>query len=217
VAQAIFGHSEALLVVDLQYDFLPGGSLAVPRADEILGPIAGLIRRFETVVATQDFHPPGHVSFASSHPGARAFQTIALPSAAGERREQVLWPDHCVAGTPGAALARDLPDDALSLILRKGMRVDVDSYSAFREDRDQRGKRRTTGLADWLHARGVVALFVVGLARDFCVRATAVDAVAEGFEVTVVDELTRAVWPARARLTDEALAAAGVQVRGEIA
>jgi nicotinamidase/pyrazinamidase len=216
MAYAVFEQAVALLVVDLQYDFLPGGTLAVHRADEIVAPIARFARRFETVVATQDFHPPGHISFASAHPGTKLFQTIEL--AAGERRrQQVLWPDHCVAGSTGAALVRALPDDALSLILRKGTRRDVDSYSAFQEEVDDRGRRRRTGLGAWLRARDVTSLFIVGLARDFCVRASAVDARAEGFQVTVVDELTRAVWPDRARQTDEALAAAGVDVRAEVA
>lgn len=215
MAQACFGGPEALLVVDLQYDFLPGGALAVPRADEIVGPIASFARRFDTVVATQDFHPPGHVSFASAHPGAQPFQTIRW--GAGETaRDQVLWPDHCVAGTDGAGLARELPDDALTLILRKGTRLDVDSYSAFREERDQRGQRRTTGLGAWLRARGVVGLFVVGLAQDFCVRASAVDAVEEGFDVTVIAELTRPVWPEHLARTDAALVAAGVHLRAEL-
>src|SRR6185312_15412720 len=175
MAQACFGGPEALLVVDLQYDFLPGGALAVPRADEIVGPIASFARRFDTVVATQDFHPPGHVSFASAH-----------------------------------------PDDALTLILRKGTRLDVDSYSAFREERDPRGQRRTTGLGAWLRARGVVGVFVVGLAQDFCVRASAVDAADEGFDVTVIAELTRPVWPERLAQTDAALVAAGVHLRAEL-
>jgi len=214
MAQSCFAGSEALLVVDLQYDFLPGGALAVPRADEIVRPIAEFARRFETVVATQDFHPPGHVSFASAHAGSQPFHTIR--SATGDGREQVVWPDHCVAGTHGARLARELPDDALTLILRKGTRLDVDSFSAFREDRDPRGQRRTTGLGAWLRARGVVALFVVGLAQDVCVRASAVDAVEEGFDVTVIAELTRPVWPERLADTDELLLTAGVHLRTEL-
>jgi nicotinamidase/pyrazinamidase len=205
-----FGESEALLVIDLQRDFLPGGALAVGGGDQIVGPIAALARRFTTVVATQDFHPPGHVSFASAHPGAARFQTIALDAAG---REQALWPDHCVAGTRGAHLSCDLPDDALSLILRKGTRRDVDSYSAFREDRDDRGARRTTGLGAWLHARGISSIHVVGLARDYCVRASAIDGVAEGFDVVVIDSLTRAVWPERRNETDLALERAGVRRR----
>lgn len=207
MAAAVAGEHEALLVVDLQHDFLPGGALAVAGGDEIVAPIAELARRFRTVVATQDFHPPGHVSFASAHPGARLYQTIGLDSG----RTQVLWPDHCVAGTRGAALAPELPDEALTLILRKGARPDVDSYSAFREDADATGARRTTGLGAWLRARGIDKVDLVGLARDYCVRASAVDAAAEGFDVVVLDDLTRAVWPERREETDRALAAAGVR------
>lgn len=138
-----FRESEALLVIDLQHDFLPGGALAVPASQEIVAPIAALTRRFGTVVATQDFHPAGHVSFHSSHPGTKLFQALVLE---GHGRQQVLWPDHCVAGTRGAALTAALPDEALTLILRKGTRREVDSYSAFREDVDDSGVRRTTGL-----------------------------------------------------------------------
>jgi nicotinamidase/pyrazinamidase len=215
MAHGVFAPSEALIVVDLQYDFLPGGALAVPHGDEVVGPIATFTRRFDTVVATQDFHPRGHVSFASAHPGKRPLETVRLGAGAAER-DQVLWPDHCVAGTHGAGLVREVPDDAITLILRKGTHLDVDSYSAFREERDGRGRRRTTGLAAWLRDRGVVGLYVVGLARDFCVRATAVDAAEEVFDVTVVEELTRPVWPERAAETDDALLAAGVHLRPDL-
>ena len=205
-----FSDCEALLVIDLQHDFLPGGALAVAGGDQIVAPIAALARRFGTVVATQDFHPPAHVSFASAHASAAPFDTILLDPGG---RAQALWPDHCVAGTRGARLSPELPDDALSLILRKGTRRDVDSYSAFREERDERGARRTTGLGAWLHARGISSIHVVGLARDYCVRASAVDAIAEGFDAVVIDSLTRAVWPERRDETDRALASAGVQRR----
>jgi nicotinamidase/pyrazinamidase len=178
--------------------------------DEIVTPIASLARRFDTVVATQDFHPPGHVSFASAHDGMVPYQKIPLGRTG---HEQVLWPDHCVTGTGGAALAPELPDEMISLILRKGTRRDVDSYSAFREDVDDSGTQRTTGLGPWLHARGIDTIYVAGLARDVCVRATAVDAAAEGFGVIVLDRLTREVWPARHDETDQAFAAAGVQTQ----
>lgn len=203
-----FGESDALLVIDLQSDFLPGGTLPVRGGDEVVAPIAGLARRFSTVVATQDFHPVGHVSFASAHPGTDVYQTIILDPSG---RRQVLWPDHCVAGTTGAALTPELPDALLSLILRKGTRRDVDSYSAFREDRDRAGVRRTTGLGQWLRARGITTVYVVGLARDYCVRATAIDAAAERFEVVVVDDLTRAIRPERHAETDLAFDEAGVR------
>lgn len=204
-AMIIHPQRDALLVVDLQHDFLPGGALGVAGGDEVVAPIAALAQRFATVVATQDWHPPGHVSFASSHPGASPFTT--LPRAFGP---QELWPDHCVRGTRGAALHPGLPDELVTLVLRKGTRREVDSYSAFRENLGPGGVRATTGLGGWLRARGVVRVFLCGLARDFCVRFSAVDAAAEGFEVVVVDDLTRAVFPAQAAETDAALQAAGV-------
>jgi nicotinamidase/pyrazinamidase len=198
---------DALVVVDLQRDFLPGGALGVAGGDAVVSPIAALAPRFTTVVATQDWHPPGHVSFASAHPGAAPFTTIARPSG-----KQELWPDHCVRASAGAALHPALPDAAVTLVLRKGTRQDVDSYSAFRENVGPDGTRPSTGLGAWLKARGVRRVFVCGLARDFCVRASAVDAAAEGFEVTVLDDLTRAVFPDRASETDAAFAAAGVRL-----
>ena len=204
---ALDREKDALLVVDLQHDFLPGGALGVAGGDEVIAPIAALTRRFGTVVATQDWHPPGHVSFASAHPGRKAYETIALPQG-----PQELWPDHCVQGSRGAALHPDLPDAALSLLLRKGTRPDVDSYSTFRENVGPDGRRPTTGLGAWLAARGVKRVFLAGLARDFCVRVSAVDAAAEGFEVVVLDDLTRAVFPERKAETDAELARAGVRL-----
>ncbi len=198
---------DALIVVDLQHDFLPGGALAVAHGDEIVAPIARLAPAFATVVATQDWHPRGHVSFASSHAGRKPFETAALPQG-----PQELWPDHCVQGERGAALEPGLPDAAVTLVLRKGTRREVDSYSAFRENVGPDGRRPTTGLGAWLSARGVRRVFVCGLARDFCVRATAVDAAADGFETTVLDDLTRAVFPERKAEVDAALATAGVTV-----
>lgn len=183
---------DALLVVDLQHDFLPGGALAVGDGDAVVVPIARLAPAFTTVVATQDWHPEGHVSFASAHPGRKPFETLALPQGAQE-----LWPDHCVRGSRGARLHPELPDPALTLVLRKGTRIDVDSYSAFRENVGPDGRRPTTGLGAWLSARGVRRVLLCGLARDFCVRASAVDAAAEGFEAVVLDDLTRAVFPER--------------------
>jgi nicotinamidase/pyrazinamidase len=198
---------DALLIVDVQRDFLPGGSLAVAEGEQILRGLARVTELFETVVATQDFHPRGHVSFASSHPGRGVLETVAVHGA-----PQMLWPDHCVAGTAGAALAPEVPDDALTLILRKGTRRHIDSYSAFREQAGPDGRRTPTGLAAWLRARGVSRVFVVGLARNYCVRATAVDAAAEGFETIVVEDLTKPVAPQRRAETDEAWREAGVRV-----
>lgn len=182
-------HSDALLVADLQYDFLPNGALAVPGSGEIVSPIAALCHRFFTVVAVQDFHPSGHVSFASSHPGRRPFETTVLPNGC----TQELWPDHCVRGTRGAALHPELPDARLTLVLRKGMRRETDSYSAFREQPGSDGRRASTGLGPMLNARGIERVFVVGLARDFCVRASAIDAADAGFDVVVLEDLTRPV------------------------
>jgi nicotinamidase/pyrazinamidase len=197
---------DALVVVDLQPDFMPGGALAVPEGDRIAAPIGRLARQFATVVATQDFHPRGHISFASSHPGRKPFEAVPLYGG-----EQVLWPDHCVQGTPGAALHPALPDDAITLILRKGIHKEVDSYSGFRENRGPDGNRPSTGLAGWLKERGIKRLFVVGLARDFCVKDTALDAAADGFETFVVDDLTRAVAPERSHEVDRQLERAGVK------
>jgi len=194
-------------VVDLQHDFLPGGALAVAGGDLVIAPLAGVVRRFATVVATQDWHPAGHVSFASAHPPRRPYETLDLPHG-----RQELWPDHCVQGSHGAALHPGLPDEAVTLLLRKGTRPDVDSYSAFRENVGPDGARPTTGLGAWLRARGVRRVFLAGLARDFCVRASAVDAAAEGFEAVVLDDLTRAVFPDRAAEVDAAFRAAGVRV-----
>src|SRR5512142_3353585 len=160
--------SDALLLVDLQPDFMPGGALAVAGGDEVVAPAAALARAFRTVVATQDWHPRGHVSFASAHAGRRPYESLALPQGAQE-----LWPDHCVQGSPGAALHRGVPDAALSLILRKGTRLDVDSYSAFRENVGPDGRRPTTGLGAWLEAPGIERVFLAGLPRAFCVRFSA--------------------------------------------
>jgi nicotinamidase/pyrazinamidase len=198
---------DALVVVDVQHDFLPGGALAVAGGDAVVAPIARLAPAFATVVATQDWHPPGHVSFASSHPGRRPYETIALPQG-----PQELWPDHCLAGSPGAALHPTLPDVAVTLVLRKGTRREVDSYSGFRENVGPDGRRPSTGLGAWLAARGVRRAFVCGLARDFCVRATAIDGAAEGLEVVVLDDLTRAVFPDRRAEVDALLARAGVRL-----
>lgn len=199
--------SDALLIVDLQHDFLPGGALGVPGGDEVIAPAAALAGAFRTVVATQDWHPPGHVSFASSHPGRRPYETLVLPHASQE-----LWPDHCVQGTHGAALHPGVPDRAITLVLRKGTRREVDSYSAFRENAGPDGRRPTTGLGAWLKARGIRRVFLAGLARDFCVKWSAEDAAAERLEAIVVDDLTRPVFPDRTAETDAALGRAGVRL-----
>lgn len=177
---------DALIVVDPQLDFCPGGALAVAGGDEIMAPIAGLASRFELVVVTQDWHPQGHSSFASSHEGSAPFGTTQMPYG-----EQVLWPDHCVQGSAGAdfhpALAPAL--ERAHLILRKGFHPGVDSYSAFYEnDRTTR-----TGLAGYLRDKQVRRCVLVGLAYDFCVAYSALDAVRDGFEAVVLKALTRAI------------------------
>jgi len=197
---------DALLVVDLQPDFMPGGALAVAEGDRVVAPIAALAPRFATVVATQDWHPRGHVSFASTH-GRKPFTSLSLYGG-----EQMLWPDHCVAGTPGAQLHPGLPQALVTSIIRKGSRRAVDSYSAFRENVGPDGTRLPTGLAGYLRERGVTRLFVCGLARDYCVRASALDAAAAGFATWLVDDLTRPVDPESRRRVDEELRAAGVML-----
>jgi nicotinamidase/pyrazinamidase len=188
----------ALIVVDVQPDFLPGGALAVADGDAILAPLASVLtaRHFPLVVATQDWHPPGHVSFASSHPGREPFERIELYG-----REQVLWPDHCVQGTSGTALAPGLPWHTVSAVIRKGTDPRVDSYSGFRNNYDADGERPATGLAGYLREREIRKVVVCGLARDFCVRWTAEDAQALGFETAILWDLTRSVDPSG----DEAL------------
>lgn len=175
---------DALIVVDLQVDFLPGGSLAVNGGDEIVAPIEALATRFANVLLTQDWHTPGHISFASAHQGRKAFERIEL-----DYGPQVLWPDHCVMGTPGARIVSEPLLERAQLVLRKGYHHEVDSYSGFRE-----ADRKThTGLAGYLRERGLQRLFVVGLATDFCVNWTALDAASNGFETLVVEDLTRAI------------------------
>lgn len=195
---------DALLVVDLQPDFMPGGPLAVAEGDQVVLPIAALVPRFHFVVATQDWHPKHHVSFAAQH-GLSPFSSIPLYGA-----DQTLWPVHCVQGTPGAALHQGLPLDSVGVILRKGTYPHIDSYSAFRENIGPDGKRHTTGLGALLHARRIRRVFVCGLARDFCVGWSALDAIAEGFSAVVIDDLTRAVFPDKEEETSARFSAAGV-------
>jgi nicotinamidase/pyrazinamidase len=178
------GAKDALVVVDVQNDFCPGGRLAVQKGDEVVPVVNELAKRFEIVVLTQDWHPAGHRSFATSHPGSKPFDSIKLPYG-----EQVLWPDHCVQGSDGAALHKDLAVPHAQLVLRKGWRRDVDSYSAFLEaDRKSR-----TGLEGYLDERGVKRVFVCGLATDFCVAWTALDARKLKFESAVIEDACRAI------------------------
>ena len=175
---------DVLLAIDLQADFMPGGALAVNGGDEIVPLVNRLASRFENVVVTQDWHPAGHASFASSHEGAKSFDTKRL-----HYGDQTLWPEHCVQGTPGAALHPDLAVDLALVILRKGAHPGIDSYSAFVEA----DGRTTTGLAALLKARGVKRIFLCGLATDFCVAYSALDARREGFEAFVIEDACRAI------------------------
>jgi nicotinamidase/pyrazinamidase len=174
-----------LIIVDVQNDFLPGGALAVPDGDAVVGPCLALADRFTHVVLTQDWHPPGHVSFASSHPGQAVFTPHRLP----DGRTQILWPDHCVQGTPGAEIARALEVPKAELIIRKGYRRDLDSYSAFVEA----DGGTTTGLAGYLRERGLERVVVCGLATDFCAGWSAIDAARAGFETVLVEDATRGI------------------------
>jgi nicotinamidase/pyrazinamidase len=178
--------SDCLLVVDLQNDFMPDGALAVPGGDEVVAVANRLGARFANVVLTQDWHPRGHISFASSHPGKKPFDRIMLPYG-----EQVLWPDHCVQGTRGAEFHPGLSLPHAQLVVRKGHHRDVDSYSAFLEA----DRKTPTGLAGYLRERGLRKLHICGLARDYCVAWSAADARAAGFEVTIIEEGCRAISP----------------------
>ena len=174
----------ALIAVDLQNDFCAGGSLAVPGADEIVPLVNALGRNFSTVVLTQDWHPAGHASFASSHPGREPFEVIEMPYG-----PQVLWPDHCVQGQAGADFHPAIELSMAQAVIRKGFHRGVDSYSGFVEA----DGRTPTGLAGYLRERGVGRIVIAGLATDFCVNWTAQDAVRGGFEVLVVEEACRAI------------------------
>jgi len=176
--------SDALLVVDIQNDFCPGGALAVPGGDQIIPLVNALQARFEHVVLSQDWHPGGHQSFASSHPGRQPFEMIEVPYGL-----QVLWPDHCVQGTRGAEFHNELDTTRAKLIVRKGMYPHIDSYSAFREN----DRRTSTGLAGYLKELNIRRLFLCGIATDFCVKWSALDARATGFDVVVIEDACRGI------------------------
>jgi nicotinamidase/pyrazinamidase len=178
------GASDVLLVIDMQNCFMPGGTLPVSNGDAIIPLVNALGRRFETVVLTQDWHTPDHASFASARPGHAPFSTVETPYG-----NQVLWPDHCVQGTPDAQLAPGLDIPHAKLILRKGYHRDIDSYSAFREA----DGKTSTGLAAFLRDLGIERVFLVGVATDFCVRFSAVDARKERFRAVVIEDACRAI------------------------
>jgi len=175
---------DVLVVIDAQNDFCPGGALAVPDGDAIIPVVNGLAGKFEHVVLTQDWHPSGHSSFASSHPGKQPFETVKLSYG-----EQTLWPDHCVQGTKGANFHAKLALTGSELVLRKGFRQAIDSYSAFREN----DRSTKTGLGGYLRERGFRRLIMCGLALDYCVGWSALDGRAEGFEVAVVEDACRSI------------------------
>jgi nicotinamidase/pyrazinamidase len=177
-------HDAVLIVVDVQNGFMPGGGLPVPRGDVVVPVISRIGKLFSNVVITQDWHPAGHASFASSHAGSAPYDMMTMPYG-----PQVLWPDHCVQGTHDAALHKDLHLPQAQLIIRKGFHPQVDSYSAFMEA----DRTTTTGLAAYLQARGLRKAYVCGLATDFCVAWTALDARAAGFEAVVIEDACRAI------------------------
>ena len=205
----MYGTDVALLVIDLQPDFMPGGALPCPHGDTIVPGIAALLsaRHYHTVVATQDWHPADHASFASQHHGRKPFDAIELHG-----QPQTLWPDHCVQGTEGASLDARVDWKRADLILRKGTQRLVDSYSAFRENIGPQAIRAPTGLAGWLHERGIREVHICGLARDYCVLWSAQDAAISGFRVRFLWELTRPVAFASDEATRIALMEAGIEI-----
>jgi nicotinamidase/pyrazinamidase len=178
------GSCDVLIAVDIQNDFCPGGALGVPRGDEVVPLINRLAGRFAHVLLTQDWHPAGHLSFASAHPGRKPYEVLEASYGA-----QILWPDHCVQGTPGAEFRTDLQITRAELVLRKGYHREIDSYSAFYEN----DRKTRTGLAGYLRERGFARVFLAGLAFDFCVRYSAEDARREGFEVLVIEDACRGI------------------------
>jgi nicotinamidase/pyrazinamidase len=195
--------TDALLVIDMQNDFCPGGALAVEGGDEIVPIINSLAQKFPHVLLTQDWHPPVHISFASSHTGTRPYQTIPAPYG-----DQTLWPDHCVQNSFGATFHPALDVPRAELILRKGFRPSIDSYSAFLEN----DHATPTGLAAYLRERGLTRIFLCGLAYDFCVRFSAIDGTALDFECLVIEDATRPVnLPGSVEAADQAFAEAGIQ------
>ena len=194
--------TDVLLIVDVQDDFMPSGALPVPQGDQVIPVINRLLTdRFSSAVATQDWHPARHLSFASQHHGKQPFQTIHLPYG-----EQTVWPDHCVWGTKGAALCAALDTSSVQCVIRKGFRRDVDSYSAFREN----DLRTTTGLDAYLRARGVRRVFITGLARGYCTDFSAADAVQAGYETILIEDACRGITAAATDIQTARLRGCGV-------
>ena len=197
-----------LILVDIQNDFIPGGSLPVPLGNEIIKLVNELQDSFDLVVATQDWHPNNHKSFATQHPGKKQFETISLHGL-----DQVLWPDHCVQGTKGAEFHGDLNMNKVEAVFRKGMNPDIDSYSGFYDN----GYKKSTGLAGYLRDRGVKKVYVCGLAADYCVAYTAKDALKENFETYVIEDATRAIDAiGYSRIKDEIITSGGQYIQSNM-
>ena len=175
---------KSLIIVDIQNDFLPGGALAVRHGDEVIPIVNRIQARFDLVVATQDWHPPDHGSFAANHPGKQVYDQVELNGL-----PQTLWPVHCVQNTPGAELAADFDQGRIAKLFQKGTDPGIDSYSGLFDN----GHRKSTGLGEWLKERGVTEVFVCGLATDYCVKFTALDSVQFGFRTTLVEDASRGV------------------------
>lgn len=198
----------ALILVDIQNDFMPGGPLAVPFGDEIIPLVNELQNSFNLVAATQDWHPQSHKSFASNHPGKKAFETIMLHGL-----EQVLWPDHCIQGSVGAQIHASININKVEGIFRKGMDVEIDSYSAFYDN----GYKKTTGLAGYLRERKIKKVFVCGLAADYCVYYTAKDSLKENFETYIIEDATRAIDPnGFVKATEKILSSGGKIIKSNL-
>jgi nicotinamidase/pyrazinamidase len=197
-----------LILIDIQNDFIPGGSLPVPQGNEIIKLVNELQGSFELVVATQDWHPDNHKSFATQHPGKKQFETISLHGL-----DQVLWPDHCVQGTKGAEFHDDLNMNKVEAVFRKGMNPDIDSYSGFYDN----GYKKATGLAGYLRDRGVKKVYLCGLAADYCVAYTAKDALKENFETYVIEDATRAIDAiGYSRIKDDIITSGGQYIQSHM-
>lgn len=195
----------ALVLIDLQYDFMPGGALAVARGDEVVPVAQALMSKFDHVIASQDWHPRDHASFAVNHPGTKVGDVIEL-----DGLPQVMWPAHCVQGTHGAELHASIDKRRITAVFRKGLDRNIDSYSALFDN----GHKKSTGLADWLRAKKLDRLWFLGLATDYCVKFSVLDAIALGFEVTVVADGCRAVdlQPGDGERALAAMRAAGAKI-----
>jgi nicotinamidase/pyrazinamidase len=194
---------DALIITDIQHDFLPGGALAVEGGDEIIPLVNRLQDRFPLVVGTQDWHPAGHGSFASAHPGKKVFDHTSLSGV-----DQILWPDHCVQGTRGAEMAEGVHQEKIAAVFRKGMDPSIDSYSAFYDN----GHLKSTGLADYLRGNWVQKVYFTGLAGDFCVAYSVIDAIKEGFDTYLVEDATRPIDPKGFDIMKEKIIALGGKV-----